>query len=58
MDDQESLLKELRAIRELLEKMDSAARQRREDFTWVLSFIPWVGAAICFLAAARGFGWI
>jgi len=57
MDDQEPLLKELRAIRELLEKMDSADRQRREDFVWMLSWVPWIGMAFLFLAAAHGFGW-
>jgi hypothetical protein len=58
MDDQESLLKELRAIRELLEKMDSAARQGRENFNWILACIPVIGAGFLFLAAARGFGWL
>jgi hypothetical protein len=57
MDDQEPLLKEVRALRELLEKMDSATRQRRENFDWMLSWVPWIGMAFLFLEAAHGFGW-
>ena len=38
--------------------MDSADRQRKEDFNWVLSWVPWIGMALLFVAAAHGFGWI
>jgi hypothetical protein len=37
--------------------MDSATRQRRENFDWMLSWVPWIGMAFLFLEAAHGFGW-